>query len=96
MVCEHLRQLEEEIITSGIAETYRGEAWSRACREWVYFDCYLDRASIRERIAFADCVVDHDHLGTHDGQESGFYCNVCKDGIMGVHEVSREGRRVFS
>ena len=49
MVCEHLRQLEDELIAAGVREKFRGRAWSRNCREWVYFDCYLDRDSIRQR-----------------------------------------------
>ena len=86
MVCEHLRQLEEELIALGIREIFRGKAWTRNCREWVYFDCYLDRASIRGRIAFDPCVADHDLLGCHEGRESGFVCEKCNDAIMGVHE----------
>lgn len=86
MTCKHLRQLETEIIQAGIRETFRGKAWTDNCREWIYFDCYLDRKSLRKRMAFADSVLDHEHLGTHDGQEAGFECTQCHDGIMGVHK----------
>ena len=85
MVCEHLRPLEEALIAAGIPETYRGQAWSKNCREWVYFECVLNRASLRKRFNLPDCVVDHEHLGTHDGQEAGFVCETCKDGVMGRH-----------
>ena len=44
------------------------------------------RKKIRERIELAPCVKDHEHLGTHDGQEAGFVCEACHDAIMGVHE----------
>ena len=47
MTCEHLRPLEQAIIGCGIRETFRGSAWSKNCREWVYFDCYLDIETIR-------------------------------------------------
>jgi len=87
MTCEHLRQLEAEILAAGLRETFRGKAWSENCREWVYFDCYFDRESIRKRMALTDCVVDHEHLGTHSGQEAGFACTRCRDGIMGVHKA---------
>ena len=90
MVCEHLRQLEDELIAAGVRETFRGRAWTRHCREWVYFDCYLDRDSIRRRIAFEACVADHELLGCHEGQESGFVCERCRDGIMGVHEDHKD------
>jgi len=88
MVCEHLKALEEEMIASGMAITFRGQAWSKNCREWVYFDCFIDRQAIRERVDLPACVEDHEHLGTHDGQESGFRCVQCQDGIMGVHPQS--------
>ena len=38
------------------------------CREWVYFDCFLDINAIRKHISFPDFVHDHSHRGTHDGQ----------------------------
>lgn len=85
MVCEHLRPLEKSLIDSGVKETYRGQAWSRNCREWVYFRCVLDRVALRNRFAFAECVKDHEHRGTHDGQEAGFVCSQCHDGVMGGH-----------
>ena len=86
MVCRHLRDLERAIASQGIQETYRGQAWSKGCREWVYYACFLDATEIRKRLRLAACVVDHVHLGTHDGAESGFYCTVHEDGIMGIHE----------
>jgi len=85
MTCEHLRHLEEEMMAAGVPVTFRGQAWSDNCREWVYFNCYLDRDALRQRMDFAACVHDHEHLGTHDGHESGFVCAECKDGIMGIH-----------
>jgi len=84
MVCEHLQQLEQELLQSGVKETYRGQAWSHNCREWVYFHCVLDLAALRERMQFDACVEDHEHRGTHDGSEAGFVCKQCHDGIMGV------------
>lgn len=85
MVCEHLRSLEAVMQAAGIAETYRGQAWSQNCREWAYFDCLLDLPALRERFQLPACVVEHVHPGTHDGQEAGFVCASCHDGLMGVH-----------
>ena len=90
MTCEHLIKLEKAILEQGIRETFRGQAWSRNCREWVYFDCYIDIEAVRERFALPDCVKDHSHRGTHDGQENGLYCSLCHDGIMGRYEPSDE------
>jgi hypothetical protein len=95
MLCEHLAPLEKELHTAGIQETFRGQAWSSNCREWVYFACYLDREAIRARMQLADCVKDHEHRGTHDGQEAGFVCTACNDAIMGVHPSEAEKYAVF-
>lgn len=89
MVCEHLPELERALIAGEIPQTYRGQPWTSNCRKWVYFACWLDRPAIRARFAFDECVVDHDHLGTHDGQESGLVCSECHDAIMGVHTTYR-------
>lgn len=86
MTCSHLILLEKELLSFEIKETFRGKAWSKNCNEWVYFDCYLDLQSIRQRINFSTCVIDHHHLGAHDGQESGFVCTLCNDAIMGNHQ----------
>ena len=88
MVCEHLRQLEQAIKARQIRETYRGQAWSENCREWVYFDCFIDLEAVRRCLGLDPCVVDHAHRGTHDGQERGFVCSTCNDAIMGRYEPS--------
>jgi hypothetical protein len=76
-------------------ETFRGHAWSNNCREWVYFDCFIDTASARKKFAFVPCVSEHAHRGTHDGEERGFVCSTCWDGIMGAYEA-RPGGTVFA
>jgi hypothetical protein len=86
MTCEHLRAVEQAIIERGIRETFRGTAWSRNCREWVYFDCYIDLPGVRSRFPLADCVQDHTHRGTHDGQERGLVCSLCQDAVVGSYE----------
>jgi hypothetical protein len=86
MVCEHLSALEQALIDRGITVTFRGEAWSMNCREWAYFDCFLDLAGIRQHLSFPEFVQDHSHRGTHDGQELGLVCTFCKDAIMGLSE----------
>jgi hypothetical protein len=88
MVCKHLIKLEKALLEKGFKVTFRGQAWSQNCREWVYFDCYLERSAIRKVFSFAPCVADHEHLGTHDGQEAGFFCQIHYDAIMGIHPKS--------
>ena len=85
MLCPHLRTLEEELIRRGFRETFRGQAWERNCREWVYFDCVIDPDATRARFALAASVEFRQHLGTHDGQEAGFVCTACCDGVLGHH-----------
>ena len=85
-LCEYLVALERAMRDAGVRQTYRGQAWSRSCRQWVYFDCYLDAAGVRARFDLAACVEDHAHRGTHDGQERGLVCTACQDGIMGRFE----------
>jgi len=95
MTCEHLRPLEQALLARGIPETFRGQAWSGNCREWVYFNCFIDTAAVRRSLDFPPCVVEHSHRGTHDGQERGFVCEECHDGIMGNYEPTA-GAPVFS
>jgi hypothetical protein len=96
MVCEYLAVLERELSSAGVRITYRGKPWTERCREWVYFDCCLDRAALRARLALPECVEDHEHWGTHDGQEAGFVCSACDDAVMGIHPRAATGKRVFS
>lgn len=84
MVCEHLSEVESALIARGITVTFRGQSWSEHCREWVYFDAYLDTARIRRAFALAECVHDHTHRGTLDGQEHGLACELCDDALMGL------------
>ena len=86
MVCEHLAPLEKALLARKIAVTSRGQAWSKNCHEWVYFDCFLDIQAIRGHVEFPECVTIHSHRGTHDGQELGFVCSRCNDAIMGFFE----------
>ncbi|MBZ5531413.1 MAG: hypothetical protein LAO20_08275 [Acidobacteriia bacterium] len=95
MLCEHLRTLEEAMVAAGMRETWRGQAWSNNCREWVYFDCFIDTEAVRRNLSLAPCVIDHAHRGTHDGQERGLECSACHDGIMGAYE-KRAGMAVFA
>jgi hypothetical protein len=94
MTCEHLRALEQAMIADGMRETFRGQAWSDNCREWVYFECFIDRAAVRQHFTLAPCVTEHSHRGTHDGEESGFVCSACKDGVIGAYERT-DGLPVF-
>jgi hypothetical protein len=94
MVCDHLSTVEKALLARGIPVTFRGQAWSDNCREWVYFDCYLDLPTLRGVYPLDTCVQDHAHRGTHDGQEAGLVCSACHDAIMG-HVAPKPGKQVF-
>lgn len=83
MVCEHLLVLENELAALGIKETFRGQAWSTNCREWVYYDVVLNVDSLRERLQLRPTVTVHENLDERSGLEKGFVCSSCKDAIMG-------------
>jgi len=94
MVCEHLSPIEQALLTRGVAVTFRGQAWSQNCREWVYFDCFLDTPAIRGSFTMPPFVQDHSHRGTHDGEEFGLVCTQCHDAIVGLYEPA-PGKLVF-
>jgi hypothetical protein len=94
MVCEHLAPLEQALLLRNFTVTSRGQAWSKNCREWVYFDCFLDIPAIQAHVRLPECVTTHSHRGTHDGQELGFVCTLCNDAIMGLYEPV-PGKPVF-
>lgn len=84
-VCSHLKPLKDHIESSGGKITYQGQAWSERCRQWIYFDVVLDCEKLKIKLNPDSCVKIHEHIGTHDGQEKGFVCDVHQDGIMGIH-----------
>mgnify|MGYP003385122109 CR=1 FL=1 len=67
MVCSHLFELEAALLASGAAETFRGKAWSRNCREWVCFDVVLDIKALQSRFSFAPSVQVHENLDLRSG-----------------------------
>lgn len=92
-VCEHLLPLEQYILSTGAKETFRGKAWSKNSRTWVYFDVILNVDSLRKRFGLGDCIKVHEHIGTHDGTEFGLVCELHKDGVMGAHPNFPSGER---
>jgi len=84
MVCEHLRQLDDELTARGVEVIYRDrQPWSKNCRAWTRYACVLDLASIRQRIHFASCVSDDVWEDHWTGYEQGFVCDECHDAVIG-------------
>ena len=90
MICEHLAGLEKELKKLKIKETYRGQAWGENCREWVYFDCYLNTKKLRKRFRYPEYIRYHVNDDERSGLEEGFTCTLCNDGIMGLHWKERK------
>jgi len=91
-MCEHLTALDNELKEKGIKETFRGQPWSNNTREWVYYDCVLVLDKIRKRHNFSEFIGTHVNDDNKSGMESGFYCERCKDGVMGIHPTFGEGK----
>ena len=83
MLCEHLLAVEAAVAATGVAETYRGQAWSDNCREWVYFDTVLDLDGLRASLDLDPCVEEHENLDPKSGTERGLVCSVHHDGVIG-------------
>jgi len=94
-MCEHLSVLDTELKRRGIRETFRGQAWSDNCREWVYYDCFLDTDAIRTRLNLPECISVHTNDDMRSGLEAGFVCNQCNDAIMGAHRSVAAGKTVI-
>lgn len=82
-VCDHLAPLDRWLAEQGCRETFRGQAWSDNCREWVYYDTQLDLDGLRRRFGLGAEVSDHANHDPRSGTEHGFVCTVHHDGVMG-------------
>jgi hypothetical protein len=87
-MCEHLIELERELLARGVTLVSRGAPWSRNCREWAYFACCLDIPALRKRLNFAPCIEDHENADPRSGTERGLCCSEHHDAIVGSLEPS--------
>lgn len=85
MICTHLHPLEKELTEKGIPELYRGQPWTENCREWVYYDCFLDAGKLISRLHLPACVEPYSNDDPKSGLEEGLVCNQCFDAIIGHH-----------
>ncbi|MEX1191561.1 MAG: hypothetical protein WEA99_06270 [Brumimicrobium sp.] len=68
-------------------EKYRGNDIYDSSKngEWVYYDCYFDEKSIRERFKLPQHVKYYVYDGRVAGQESGFIDEQTNDAVLGCH-----------
>ena len=83
-VCEHLIDVERALAAAGHRETFRGQAWSDNCREWVYFDTVLDLAALRAAHRLSAVVIDHRNEDQRSGTEQGLVGTIHDDAVMGL------------
>ena len=87
-MCEHLQPVTDYLKKESIPVTYRGQPWSKNCREWVYYDCVLKPEELKAKFGLERMVVVHDYEDVKVGSELGLVCNECWDGVIGIHPKS--------
>jgi len=90
-VCDHLRGVEDYLVSLRRAITASGQVWSKNCRFWVYFDAVLDCDALRKRFALPDSVEVHVNDDSRSGREKGLVCTVDHDAVMGIHPLDGKG-----
>lgn len=95
-VCEHLRPVEDYLVSNEVAVTFAGQAWSTNCRLWMYFDAVLDCEALRRRFNLPECVGIHVNDDSRSGREKGLDCRSCHDAVVGIHPDDRRGAAVIS
>lgn len=94
-VCEHLRAVEDYLVSKNIPITFAGKAWSSNCRHWIYFDAVLDCEGLRKRFMLGPTVTIHGNDDPKSGTELGLDCTACHDAVMGRY-ASDGGKGGFS
>jgi len=94
-VCEHLRALEDHLVSQGVKITFSGQAWSSNCRFWIYFDAVLDCDALQKKFHLPKCVTVHVNDDPRSGREKGLDCSACHDAIMGRHPADGAGYQVL-
>jgi len=94
MVCHHLEILAADIENLGI-EKVPGQYNLMDDCECIYFDCRLDRKSIRSKSHFPDFIEDLILPNAEGHPEEGFICKRCNLVVMGAHPAAMPGYRTF-
>ena len=94
-MCEHLIEIDNYIKAKGVKEIFRGKAWSENCNEWAYYDCIINIEKIKEKIIINNCIEIHEYHDIKVSNELGFFCNKCKDGVMGFHPIYNWGKIIL-
>ncbi len=68
-------------------EKYRGKDIYDSTKkgEWVYYDCYFDEKTIREKFKLPEYIKYYEYDGRASCQESGFIDERTNDAVLGNH-----------
>jgi hypothetical protein len=91
---EHIIKIDYLCQSKRIEETYRGkDIYDESKKgEWVYFDCYFDELTIREKFNLPATVKYYEYDGKSAGQESGFIDELTNDAVLGNHPFYAQKR----
>jgi hypothetical protein len=56
-MCTHLKPLEDYLMVENMLEVYRGQVWTKNCREWIYYDAVLNPQKLKEKFHFDDTII---------------------------------------
>ena len=91
---EHIIKIDYLCQSKRIEETYRGkDIYDESKKgEWVYFDCYFNELTIREKFNLPATVKYYEYDGKSAGQESGFIDELTNDAVLGNHPFYAQKR----
>lgn len=90
-VCRHLRPLEDDLASRGIAVAGAGQPWSQNCRWWLQYSVVFDCEALIRRLKLDSCVEVHVNDDPRSGREQGLVCSRHHDGIIGRHPLDAPG-----
>jgi len=97
-LCEHLRRVEDYVVALGIAPAR--EIQDPGCRFskdriFVYYDAFLDIASLRQKLQLDPCVEISEWDDPRGSDGRGFVCTAHQDSIAG-HYLQRNNIPIVS
>jgi hypothetical protein len=85
-----LEALDNYVRNKNVKELFRGNAWSKNCREWVYYDCVLNVKKLKEKFSFNNCVIIREYNDIKVANELGFFCNRSKMALWDLILIMKE------
>jgi len=93
MSCQHLERLAMDIKDQGILAISDYPNEIELSHESIFFDCHLDRKSIRQKYNFPAFIIDYISPETSAASKEGFICIQCNYAIIGVQKGYMPGSK---